>query len=58
MDIDEEILIDLEYSEEKRAGAIMKEILEQAEEEMWNDYEEGLEQEEYLDLWCSGKADR
>ena len=57
LDIDEEILVDLEYSEEERAEAIMQEILEQAEEEMWNDYEEDLEEEERFQE-LSGKVER
>ena len=34
LNIDEEILVDLYYSEEDRAEAIMQEIVRQAEEEM------------------------
>ena len=60
VDIDKEILIDLEYSEEESAETIMKEILDQAVEEMWIDYEGGLEQKESFEDWyeCSGKRGR
>lgn len=58
-DIDLDILIDLEYSEAERAEAIMKEIELQAEEEMWDDYEEEMEAEESRDFEESqGKAGR
>lgn len=59
LELDEETLIELEYSEEDRAKAIMEEIIAQTEEEMWRDYEEEVEaEEEEACATMSGKASR
>lgn len=57
--MDEETLIDLEYSEEEKTKAIIEEIIAQAEEEMWRYYEEEVEaEEEEACVMMSGKASR
>lgn len=51
--VDEEVINDLEYSAEGMTVAILSQIIEQAEEQQWEEYEE-LRSE--LDLEDSGKA--